>query len=28
MAHAPDEKTPIADLVNAAAFYAMYAYTV
>jgi acetylornithine deacetylase/succinyl-diaminopimelate desuccinylase-like protein len=28
MAHAPDEKTPVDDLVNAAAFYAMYAYTV
>ena len=28
MAHAPDEKTPIEDLVNAAAFYALYAYTI
>ena len=28
MAHAPDEKTPVEDLVDAAAFYAMYAYTV
>jgi putative selenium metabolism hydrolase len=28
MAHAPNEKTPVEDLVNAAAFYAMYAYTV
>jgi acetylornithine deacetylase/succinyl-diaminopimelate desuccinylase-like protein len=28
MAHAPDEKTPIEDLVNCAAFYALYAYTV
>ncbi len=28
MAHAPDEKTPVEDLVNAAAFYAMYAHTV
>jgi putative selenium metabolism hydrolase len=28
MAHAPDEKTPVEDLVKAAAFYAMYAYTV
>jgi acetylornithine deacetylase/succinyl-diaminopimelate desuccinylase-like protein len=27
MAHAPDEKTPVEDLVNAAAFYAMYAWT-
>lgn len=28
MAHAPDEKTPVEDLVNAAAFYALYAYTI
>ena len=28
MAHAPDEKTPVEDLVNAAAFYALYACTV
>ena len=27
MAHAPNEKTPVADLVNAAAFYALYAWT-
>ena len=27
MAHAPDEKTPVEDLVNAAAFYAIYAWT-
>ena len=26
MAHAPDEKTPVEDLVNAAAFYALYAF--
>jgi putative selenium metabolism hydrolase len=26
MAHAPNEKTPIEDLVNAAAFYALYAF--
>jgi len=25
MAHAPDEKTPVEDLVTAAAFYALYA---
>jgi acetylornithine deacetylase/succinyl-diaminopimelate desuccinylase-like protein len=25
MAHAPDEKTPVQDLVKAAAFYALYA---
>jgi len=28
MAHAPDETTPVEDLVNAAAFYALYAYTI
>jgi putative selenium metabolism hydrolase len=28
MAHAPDEKTPIEDLVKATAFYALYAYTI
>jgi len=28
MAHAPDERTPVADLVDAAAFYALYAHTV
>ena len=28
MAHAPDERTPVADLVDAAAFYALYAWTV
>ncbi len=28
MAHAPDERTPVDDLVNAAAFYALYAWTV
>ena len=28
MAHAPNEKTPVEDLVDAAAFYAMYAYTI
>jgi len=28
MAHAPNEKTPIEDLVNATAFYALYAYTI
>jgi acetylornithine deacetylase/succinyl-diaminopimelate desuccinylase-like protein len=28
LAHAPDEKTPVADLVTASAFYAMYAYLV
>ena len=27
MAHAPNEKTPVDDLVNAAAFYALYAWT-
>jgi acetylornithine deacetylase/succinyl-diaminopimelate desuccinylase-like protein len=27
MAHAPNEKTPVEDLVNAAAFYALYAWT-
>jgi putative selenium metabolism hydrolase len=27
MAHAPNEKTPVEDLVNAAAFYALYALT-
>jgi putative selenium metabolism hydrolase len=26
MAHAPNEKTPVEDLVNAAAFYALYAF--
>lgn len=28
MAHAPNEKTPVADLVKATAFYALYAYSV
>jgi putative selenium metabolism hydrolase len=28
LAHAPDEKTPVADLITASAFYAMYAYLV
>ena len=28
MAHAPNEKTSIEDLVNAAAFYALYAFTI
>jgi acetylornithine deacetylase/succinyl-diaminopimelate desuccinylase-like protein len=27
MAHAPNEKTPVEDLVTAAAFYALYAWT-
>ena len=27
MAHAPNEKTPVEDLVNAAAFYALYAWS-
>jgi putative selenium metabolism hydrolase len=27
MAHAPDEKTPVEDLVNSAGFYALYAWT-
>jgi putative selenium metabolism hydrolase len=28
MAHAPDEKSPVEDLVTASAFYAMYAYLI
>jgi acetylornithine deacetylase/succinyl-diaminopimelate desuccinylase-like protein len=28
MAHAPNEKVPVSDLVAASAFYAMYAYLI